>query len=92
MSNAIYKIPEVKNEVCLTYAPGSAERAALKAALKKARANKIDIPMIINGEEVFTKNKVKMSPPHDHKFKLGTFNKGTKTHVKQAIEIEQLSS
>lgn len=86
MSNAIFKVPEAKNEVCLTYAPGSDERKAVKAALKSMRSKKIDIPMVINGEEIYTKTKVKLSPPHDHKHKLGTFNKGNKTHVNKAIK------
>ncbi|MBT8233199.1 MAG: aldehyde dehydrogenase family protein, partial [Bacteroidia bacterium] len=85
MANAIYKTPEVKNETCLNYAPGSSEKKALKAALKKLRGQKIDIPMVINGKDVFTKNKIAMSPPHDIKHNLGTFNRGTKSHVNSAI-------
>ena len=63
MSNAIYKVPETKNEPVLSYAPGSAERAAVKATLKKMRAKKIDIPMVIAGKDVYTKTKVKLHPP-----------------------------
>ena len=86
MSNAIYKVPETKNEPVLSYAPGSAERSAVKAALKKMRASKIDIPMIIGGEEVKTKKKEKLSPPHDHKHTIGTYSKGTKVQVNKAIK------
>jgi len=86
MANAIYTVPEVKNETCLTYAPGSPEKKALKAALKRLRSQKIDVPMVINGQEVFTKSKVDMAPPHDIKHKLGTFNRGTKSHVTKAID------
>lgn len=86
MSNAIFSVPKATNETVLSYAPGSKEKATLKAALKSLKSKKIDIPMIINGQEVFTKNKIGIHPPHDHKFKLGTFNKGTKSHVNQAIK------
>lgn len=86
MSNAIFSVPKAKNETVLSYAPGSPEKAALKAAIKSLKSKKRDIPMIINGKEVFTKNKVGIHPPHDHKYKLGTFNKGTKNHVNQAIK------
>jgi len=86
MSNAIYKVPKTKNEPVYSYAPGSEERKNVKAALKSMRAKKIDIPMIINGQEVFTKNKVKLRPPHDIKHVLGTFNKGSATQVKAAIK------
>jgi len=85
MANAIYQIPKAVNEKVLSYAPGSPEKAALKAALKSLKSKKLDIPMIINGKEVFTKKKVDIRPPHERKHKLGTFSMGTKTHVKQAI-------
>ena len=86
MSNAIFKVPEPKNEPVFSYAPGSPERAAVKATLKKMRITKKDIPMIINGEEVHTKNKKPLSPPHDHKHILGHYSRGTKAHVNQAIQ------
>lgn len=86
MANAIYSVPEVKNEPCLTYAHGSPEKKALKAALKKLRSQKLDIPMVINGEDIYTKSKISMAPPHDIKHKLGTYNKGTKSHVNKAIQ------
>ena len=85
MSNAIFRVPKAVNEKVLSYAPGSPEKLELKAALKSLKSKNLDIPMIINGKEVFTKKKVSMHPPHNHKFKLGTFSKGTKSHVNQAI-------
>ena len=36
MSNGIYKVPQAVNEPVLNYAPGSAERKALKAELARA--------------------------------------------------------
>ncbi len=35
MSNGIYQVPVAINEPVLNYAPGSPERASIKAALKK---------------------------------------------------------
>ena len=86
MSNAIYQVPEPKNEKVLSYAPGSSERKALKAALKSLRSKKIDVAMIIDGQEVKTKNKGTLHPPHDIKHTLGEYSKGTKTHVNKAID------
>ncbi|MCY1520054.1 1-pyrroline-5-carboxylate dehydrogenase 1 [compost metagenome] len=68
------------------YARGSKERALLKAALADARAQQIDIPMYIGSETVYTEQKGKVSPPHDHQHVLATFSKGNKNHVKQAID------
>ena len=86
MSNAFFEVPVAVNEEIKSYAPGSAEKKELKAALKKMKSTKVDIPMHIGGEKVFTKNKVEIRPPHELKHVLGHFNKGTKTHVRKAID------
>ncbi|MBS1765120.1 MAG: L-glutamate gamma-semialdehyde dehydrogenase [Bacteroidetes bacterium] len=86
MSNAIFNIPPATNEPVLNYAPGSAERKALKAALTHARSYQADIPMYINGKEVRTGKTAPLNPPHDHKHTLGVYHKGTKEHIKQAID------
>ncbi|MCL4151893.1 UNVERIFIED_CONTAM: hypothetical protein GTU68_058033, partial [Idotea baltica] len=85
MSNAIFKVPVPVNEPIYTYEPRSKERTEFKATLKQMKSKKVDLPMIINGEEVYTENKQKLSPPYDHKFNLGNFNKGEAKHVKSAI-------
>ncbi len=84
--NEFFKVPAPINEPVLNYAPGSKERAELKAALASARAQELDIPMYIGSEEVRTGNKARLSPPHDHKHTLGYFHQGDKTHVTKAID------
>lgn len=84
--SGFFKVPTPVNEPVLNYAPGSAERIALKAALSEARAKQLDIPMYIGGTEVRTGNTVRLAPPHDHKHTLGVFHQGEKAHVSQAIE------
>ncbi len=85
MSNAFFKVPFPKNEPVLSYAPGSKERQLLKKALEEGRSKELDIPMYIGSEEVRSGNKVRLSPPHDHKHTLGHFHAGDKSHVEQAI-------
>jgi 1-pyrroline-5-carboxylate dehydrogenase len=41
--------------------------------------------MFIGGEEVRTSERVRMSPPHDHRHTLGYYYKGSGEHVHQAI-------
>jgi len=77
--------PSPVNEPVLNYAPGSAERLALKKALKELKSEKIDVPMYIGSEEIRTGNKVEMRPPHEHKHILGHFHTGNATHVTKAI-------
>ncbi len=86
MPNGFFNIPHPRNETVLSYAPGSKERSALKQAIADARAQVLDVPMYIGGEEVRTGNKKPLSPPHDHKHILGHYHAGDKSHVEQAIQ------
>ncbi len=80
-----FYFPLPANEPVLGYAPGSPEKAALKATLKVLKSGKIDVPMYIGSQEVRTGKKVEMRPPHEHKHVLGHFHAGDASHVKQAI-------
>lgn len=73
------------NEPVRSYAPGTADRAALKAAIQDLRSREIDAPMIIGGKEVRTGKTGRMAPPHDHAHTLGQFHEGDASHVQQAI-------
>ena len=85
MSNAIYKVPAAINEPVLNYAPGSAERKALKAKLQEMRGQVIDVPMYIGGDAVHTNKKGDLRPPHDHQHLLGNYSIGDGSHVTAAI-------
>lgn len=86
MANAFFKVPTPINEPVKSYAPGSKERAELKAQLAVYKATQTDVPMIINGKEVHTDNKVSMHPPHEKKHVLGHYSKGDASHVTAAID------
>lgn len=84
--NGIVRIPSPKNEPVKTYAPGNTETVELKAKLAELRSQEVDVPMYIGGKEIFTDEKVEMRPPHDTGHLLGTYNRGDKGHVEQAID------
>ncbi len=86
MLKGFFNVPTPQNEPVLNYAPHSAERTALKAALNEARAKKIDIPMYIGGKEVRSGKTGEVRPPHDHKHVLATFHEGDASHVTAAID------
>jgi len=86
MANAFFKVPTPTNEPVKSYAPGSPEKAALKAQLAAYKATQVDVPMVIGGKEVHTDNKVAMHPPHERKHVLGHFSKGDASHVTAAID------
>ncbi|CAM3631065.1 L-glutamate gamma-semialdehyde dehydrogenase [Mucilaginibacter galii] len=86
MLKGFFNVPDPVNEPVLNYGPRSVERAALKAALDEARAQQIDIPMYIGGQEVRTGKTLEVRPPHDHKHVLGTYHEGDASHVHASIE------
>ena len=86
MSYGIFNVPVAVNEPVLNYAPGSPERAELKATISKMRCEVVDVPMYINGEEVRTDKKKKICPPHDHQHLLGYYHEGDASHIEDAIE------
>lgn len=86
MATGFYHVPQAKNEPVLSYAPGSPEKAELKAMIEKLRKEEADIPMYIGGQEIRTGVKHAIHPPHDLKHLLGHYHYGNKTHVQQAID------
>jgi 1-pyrroline-5-carboxylate dehydrogenase len=84
--NGRRRVPAPVNEPIKTYAPGSPERASLKARLKAMAAETVDMPMIIGGKEIRTGDTSTSVMPHDHKHVLGSYHKATEQHVVQAIE------
>lgn len=86
MSKAISQVPYAVNEPVRTYEPGSDEVKSLISTYKKMWKEKSEIPMIINGKEVKTDNKIAISSPQDHQHDLGFYYKGTMQHVDAAIE------
>lgn len=85
MPKGVYEVPLPSNEPVLSYAPGSDEKASLKAALKELKSKEADVPMYIGSEEVRTGNKVRMSPPYEHQHTLGHFHEGDGSHVALAV-------
>lgn len=85
MSNAFFKVPPPKNEPVLNYAPGSPERAELKAVIADLKSKHLEIPMYINGKAVKSERKVEIHPPHEIKHTLGHYYKGDSSHVQMAI-------
>lgn len=86
MKLGYFNYPLPLNEPTLSYAPGSPERAALKNALQEAKRKVLDIPMVIGGKNVKTKNKVVIHPPHEIKHTLGNYYEGGEKEIKQAID------
>jgi len=80
------RVPPPVNEPIKSYAPGSPERASLKARLKTMAAETVDMPLIIGGKEFRTGDTATSVMPHDHKHVLGRYHKAAEKDVVAAIE------
>jgi 1-pyrroline-5-carboxylate dehydrogenase len=78
-------IPSPRNEPVLNYAPGSPERAALKAELKAMGTSVTDIPTVINGQDVRGGKTVKVVAPHRHSQHLATTHQADGRAIGNAI-------
>jgi 1-pyrroline-5-carboxylate dehydrogenase len=85
MMSGIARVPSPRNEPVLTYAPGSPERAELKAALAAMAGNAIEVPVIIGGREIRTGRTGKAIMPHDHRHVLGTWHQAGEAEVREAV-------
>src|SRR5688572_6404711 len=84
--NGVRRVPTPINEPVKSYAPGSPERAELKARLEQMSSEKLDIPLIIGGREVRTGNMAQAVMPHAHSHVLADWHRASAEHVTQAID------
>ncbi|HEU5040711.1 MAG TPA: L-glutamate gamma-semialdehyde dehydrogenase [Gemmatimonadales bacterium] len=64
--SGIFNIPRPRNEPVLGYAPGSAERAALKAAMGAVGGEQPEIPVVVGGRHIRTGATHDVVSPHCH--------------------------
>ncbi|HKQ67836.1 MAG TPA: L-glutamate gamma-semialdehyde dehydrogenase [Polyangiaceae bacterium] len=74
------------NEPVAMYAPGTPERASLKAALERMGSEVADIPLFIGGRDVATGHLRKVRAPHRHALVLGQVHEGGAREVDLAVE------
>jgi 1-pyrroline-5-carboxylate dehydrogenase len=86
MANAIVSVPPPRNEPILTYAPGSAERRALRAELSRMAGQTIEITPRIGGVRVETGTTTRAVMPHRHAHALATWHQAGAAEVERAIE------
>lgn len=84
--SAVRRVPAAVNEPVKSYAPGSPERAELKARLTSMATERVDIPIIIGGKEIRTGKTGQSIMPFDHGHVLADFHLASPEHVQQAID------
>ena len=85
MSRGIFRIPEPYNEAVLSHAPGTPERAALRARISELSAE-IEIPLVIGGRHVRTGKLADARAPHRHAQRLARWHQAGTSEVNAAIE------
>jgi len=86
MGKGFFQVPTAINESIKSYAPGSPERKEVLEQYKAYFNGNADIPFYIGNEEIRTGNTKPISPPHDHKHKVGKYHIAEKAHVTKAIK------
>jgi len=85
MHDAVVAVPPPVNEPVLSYAPGSAERARLKAELARQSREELDIPCIVGGERIRTGRTEPIVMPHQHRHVLGRMHAADADVVRRAV-------
>jgi 1-pyrroline-5-carboxylate dehydrogenase len=73
-----------ENEPILNYEVGSKERKDLEEEIEKQLSEIIEIPCIINGEEIYTNNTVTQVVPHNHKHILANVHLASQKEIEMA--------
>ena len=87
----IFSPPRPYNEPALAYGPGSPERSSLLDELRSQEKQTVDIPCVIDGDDVFTGNTFDRNAPHRHDLHLATVHAAGEDDVRQAIEAAKRS-
>ena len=72
----LFRPPEPRNEPVRDYAPGSPERDELKRRLGEMERERVEIPLVIGGEDVRTGETFEAVMPHRKSHVLGDVHKG----------------
>ncbi|MGB1981548.1 MAG: aldehyde dehydrogenase family protein, partial [Candidatus Kariarchaeum pelagius] len=82
----IYNISKPTNEPIYSYLKGSPELKLLNKELERQKSLIADIPLIIGGKRIYTKQKGELYVPHDKSHQIATFSKAEKEHLELAVK------
>src|ERR1700691_2549747 len=85
--DAVSNVPPPVNEPVRAYAPGSAERAAVEAKIKKLAAGPVELTMAVGGQQRMGGGaRIAVVEPHTHAHVLGHLGNATGADVTAAID------
>jgi 1-pyrroline-5-carboxylate dehydrogenase len=86
MSNALFTVPKPINEPIKTYAPGTTEKRDIKKALHDLKQSVTKIPLVIDGEHIFTSASDTVMCPHNKSLTLATVARAGAKEAQMAID------
>lgn len=81
--------PENEMEKILDYSPGTEEREELQQELEMVKDETVDIPLVIDGEEIKTGKTEEIISPHDHDNVIGRVHLAREDEIELAIEAAE---
>jgi 1-pyrroline-5-carboxylate dehydrogenase len=84
-AHGIFRVPDPHNEPVLGYVPGSPERDELRRRLDELSAQRLEIPLVIGGEDVRTGDTYEAVMPHKRSHVLADVHKGGAAEVDRAV-------
>jgi 1-pyrroline-5-carboxylate dehydrogenase len=84
-AHGTFRVPDPHNEPVLGYEPGSPERDELRHRLDELSSQRLEIPLVIGGEDVKTGDTFEAVMPHNRSHVLADVHKGGAAEVDRAI-------
>ena len=84
-AQAIFRPPAPTNEPVKEYAPGSPEREQLRRRLDQMQSDRIELPLVIGGEDVTAGTTAEIVMPHKKSHVLADAHQGGQAEVDKAI-------
>ena len=82
----IFRLPTPVNEPARDYAPGSPERESLRVRLEQMKGERVEIPLVIGGEDVETGKTREAVMPHAKSHVLADVHQGGAPEVERAVD------
>jgi len=86
MSNPAVSVPQYGNEPLSSFLPGSPLVAEVYEEVAAMRASPTKVPIVINGQELFTDDVKTQVIPHDHAAVLAEYSWASKDQISSAIQ------
>jgi 1-pyrroline-5-carboxylate dehydrogenase len=84
-ASGLFRPPAPQNEPVKDYAPGSRERESIRRRLQEMQRERLEIPLVIGGEDVRTGQTREAVMPHDKEHVLADVHQGGAAEVERAI-------